>query len=72
MHMDERTLSRLAIFFGLVATLAAFASISGGMVPLVITIAAGLVTIGLLLVVLGRAPRGQSSLNDPGPDPRNQ
>jgi len=72
MHMDERTLNRLAIFFGLVATLAAFASISGGLIPLLITIAAGLVTIGLLLTVLGRAPRGQSRLDDPGADPRNQ
>ena len=46
--MDERTLSRLAIFFGLVGTLAAFALISGGTLPLVINVVAVLVTVGLL------------------------
>lgn len=71
MSMDERTRSRLAIFFGLIGTLAAFASISGGLVPLIITIVALLVAIGLLLTVLASGPGRGSRLDESEPDPQN-
>jgi|AntDeeMinimDraft_5_1070356.scaffolds.fasta_scaffold165204_2 hypothetical protein len=71
MDMDERTRSRLAILFGLIGTLSAFASISGGLVPLVITIVALLVAIGLLLTVLVDGSRRGSHLDEPEPDPQN-
>ena len=68
MRMNERTRSRLAIFFGFVGTLAMFASISGEIVPLVIAAAALLVAIGLLLTVVVQETR--APLDEP--EPRNQ
>ena len=71
MNMNERTRSRLAIFFGLIGTLGAFASISGALAPLVITIVALLVAIGLLLTVLASGPERGARLDEPEPDTQN-